>query len=157
MKFTSIFLFILLLAGCAGKESAELQYDVVIVGGGASGTMAGIQSARLGSTTLILEETLWLGGMLTSAGVSAIDGNYKLYSGLWQEFRERLYDHYGGQDSVKTGWVSNVLFEPDVAAEILWDMSEREQTLNVWFNSTVSSLDFVDGKWNIILNKNGRA
>lgn len=47
-------------------------YDVTVVGGGASGTCAAVQSARMGSKTLLLEPTPWLGGMLTSAGVSAV-------------------------------------------------------------------------------------
>jgi predicted flavoprotein YhiN len=50
------------------------------VGGGASGTAAGISAGRLGTKTLIIEPTPWLGGMLTSAGVSAIDGNHQLPS-----------------------------------------------------------------------------
>ena len=61
--------------------------DVLIIGGGASGVTSGIQSARMGANTLILEESTWLGGMLTSAGVSAVDGNYRLPAGtqvpLW--------------------------------------------------------------------------
>ena len=55
--------------------NAGSRYDVVIIGGGASGTTAGIRSARLGAKTLIVEQSPWLGGMLTSAGVSATDGN----------------------------------------------------------------------------------
>ncbi len=61
--------------------SQFIQTDVLIIGGGASGISAGIQSARLGAKTLIVEETPWLGGVLTSAGVSAFDGNNDLPSG----------------------------------------------------------------------------
>ena len=71
MRIISIYLLLLLFACGTSKEQSHKTYDVVVVGGGASGTMAGIQSARLGSVTLIIEETPWLGGMLTSAGVSA--------------------------------------------------------------------------------------
>ena len=39
--------------------------------------------------------------MLTSAGVSAVDGNYDLPAGLFGEFREHLADYYGGLDSLK--------------------------------------------------------
>ncbi|MCT4587580.1 MAG: FAD-dependent oxidoreductase [Carboxylicivirga sp.] len=114
-----------------GKQTATMQTDVLIIGGGASGTMAGIQAARMGVECLIVEETPWLGGMLTSAGVSAVDGNYRLHSGLWEEFRLNLYDYYGGADSVKTGWVSNVLFEPQVGEQILSRMAAAEQKLSV--------------------------
>lgn len=44
--------------------------DILIIGGGASGVAAGIQAARMGSSTIIIEKTSWVGGMLTSAGVS---------------------------------------------------------------------------------------
>lgn len=54
-------------------HSEEDKVDVLIIGGGASGVTSGIQSARMGANTLILEESTWLGGMLTSAGVSAVD------------------------------------------------------------------------------------
>ena len=66
-----------LLTACGGE-----QYDVIVVGGGVSGTTAGIRAARLGVHTLIVEEGPWLGGMLTSAGVSATDGNYRLRGGM---------------------------------------------------------------------------
>lgn len=97
--------------------------DVLIVGGGASGIASGIQSARMGVETMILEETPWLGGMLTSAGVSCVDGNYKLQSGIFGEFLGRLSDHYGGWEAMKTGWVSNVNFEPQTGQGILTEMA----------------------------------
>ena len=75
MRFTGLkYLQLLACLGLFACGSAE-RYDVVIVGGGASGTAAGLQAARMGARTLIVEEFDWLGGMLTSAGVSATDGN----------------------------------------------------------------------------------
>ena len=71
-------------------------YDVCIIGGGASGVTAGIQAARMGAKTIIVEESTWLGGMLTSAGVAATDGNHELPSGLWAEFHQKLATYYGG-------------------------------------------------------------
>lgn len=108
--------------------------------------MAGIQSARLGRETILAEETVWLGGMVTSAGVSAIDGNYNLPSGLWEEFRQNIYHHYGGPDSVKTGWVSNVMFEPNVAANILAKMATDEPNLGVKLQSRLINIQkFAEG------------
>ncbi|MFN9560991.1 MAG: FAD-dependent oxidoreductase, partial [Dolichospermum sp.] len=49
--------------------------DVLVVGGGTGGTVAAIQAARKGVKTILVSEFAWLGGMLTSAGVSAPDGN----------------------------------------------------------------------------------
>ena len=120
---------------------------MLVIGGGASGVTAGIQASRMGVPTLIVEETPWLGGMLTSAGVSAIDGNYNLPAGLWGEFKERLARHYGGLDSLKTGWVSNVLFEPSVGNEILGVMTDAENHLTVWRESRLKSLNRDGGVW----------
>ena len=114
--------------------------DVLIVGGGTSGTTAGIQSARMGAQSLIVEEGPWLGGMLTSAGVSAIDGNHKLPGGLWGEFRDKLEHHYGGANKLSTGWVSKVLFEPSVGKKILADMVAAEPNLEVKYNTSVTGI-----------------
>lgn len=107
--------------------------DVLVIGGGVGGVAAGIQSARLGAKTLIIEESPWLGGMLSAAGVSAIDGNHELPSGIWGEFRSRLYQHYGGPGKVSTGWVSNTHFEPHIADKIFKSMAAAEKKLTVLF------------------------
>ena len=98
-------------------------YDVVVVGGGTGGTAAAIEAARGGVSVLVVEETPWLGGMLTSAGVSAIDGNYRLRGGLFGEFTDSLSARYGGYEALKSGWVSNILFNPAVGAEVLRNMA----------------------------------
>lgn len=131
-------LIMLIAASCSKQFDAET--DILVVGGGTSGVTAGIQSARMGAKALILEETPWLGGMLTAAGVSAVDGNYNLPAGLWGEFRSRLAAHYGGIDSLKTGWVSNVLFEPKVGNEIFKDMVSAEKNLTVWHSTKLLTL-----------------
>ena len=149
LKYPIIFLITFLLS-CATQK-----VDVLVIGGGASGTTAGIQSARLGANTLIVEEFDWLGGMLTSAGVSAIDGNNKLPSGLWGEFRDSLALRYGGIDKLKTGWVSNTLFEPSIGASILLNMVQNEPIAHVWFKSTFISAKKIKNGWNVLVFKNG--
>ena len=52
------------LAGCSLRTAEKV--DVLVVGGGTSGVAAGLQSARMGARTFIIEETDWLGGMLTN-------------------------------------------------------------------------------------------
>ena len=142
MRLNSIILFFtILLFSC--DDSSE--FDVVIVGGGAGGTSAAIQSARNGAKTLLIEETNWLGGMLTSAGVSAIDGNYKLPSGFWGEFKDSLVSHYGSLEALKTGWVSNILFEPKVGNEILKSITQNEKNLKILYSTSTQSVSKHDG------------
>ncbi len=107
------------------------QTDVLVIGGTTSGISAGLQSARLNVPTLIVEETPWLGGMMTAAGVSATDGNHLLNSGIWNEFRSRLRAHYGGEAALATGWVSNTQFEPHIGDRIFKSMASAEPQLSV--------------------------
>lgn len=137
----------------SGAGLSVLSTDVLVIGGGASGTMAGIQAARMGVSAIIVEETPWLGGMLTSAGVSAIDGDYRLYSGLWEEFRQLLYKHYGGADAVKTGWVSNVLFEPKVGERLLSQMTDAEKNLSIMRNARLETILKTTNGWDVIVLK----
>ena len=139
--YNVIIILFFLFVSC--NDSSE--YDVVIVGGGAGGTSAAIQSARNGAKTLLIEETNWLGGMLTSAGVSAIDGNYKLPSGFWGEFKDSLVSHYGSLEALKTGWVSNVLFEPKVGNEILKSITQNEKNLKILYSTSTQSVSKHDG------------
>ena len=110
----------LLCLQCTSTQTRT--HDVVIIGGGTSGTAAAIQAGRMGADVLLLQETEWLGGMLTAAGVSATDGNHKLPAGLWGEFRDSLYARYGSPEALFTGWVSNTQFEPHVGAKIFENM-----------------------------------
>ncbi len=134
--------FLALLAACTPK------YDLVVVGGGTGGTAAAIEAARGGAKVLVVEESPWLGGMLTSAGVSAIDGNYKLRGGLFGEFTDSLAARYGGYEALKSGWVSNILFNPAVGADIFSNMA-REAGVEVKFGTTVTD---ISGHWALTLS-----
>jgi len=118
------------LTACVSREQTK-HTDVLIIGGTTSGFSAGLQSARLNVPTLIVEETPWLGGMMTAAGVSATDGNHRLNSGIWNEFRDKLRSHYGGEAALSTGWVSNTQFEPHIGDSIFKSMASAENQLSV--------------------------
>ncbi len=122
--------------------------EVLVVGGTTGGTAAGIQSARSGAATIIVEQTQWLGGMLTAAGVSCTDGNHALRSGIWEEFRQALYKHYGTKN-LFAGWVSETCFEPHVGDSIFKSWAVAEKKLSVYygwyFDKTLKDGDRVTG------------
>ena len=146
-KNSRIKLMFLLILGCTAVQAQTKTVDVLVVGGGASGTGASIESARLGAKTILIEESSWLGGMLTSAGVSAIDGNDRLPSGFWGEFRDSLVSHYGSRGALTTGWVSYTQFEPSVGNEIFQAMTKKEKNLSVCFNATLQKVSRQNGFW----------
>jgi hypothetical protein len=133
--FLGLFLFI-----CFISKAQKTNYDVVIIGGGAGGTAAALQAARLGAQVAIIEQTNWLGGMLSSAGVSAVDGNNLLAGGIWNEFRDQLYMHYKTRN-LMSGWVSNTLFEPKVADSILKALVGKEKNITLFYNATLKSVE----------------
>ena len=74
----------------AGKTvgSATTQADVLVVGGGAAGTIAAVQAARAGAKTVVIERGSQLGGTTTTGGVS--------FPGL--------FDAWGSQIIAGIGW-----------------------------------------------------
>ena len=106
------------------KSKAEiLTTDILVVGGGTGGTAAAIQAARRNASirVTLVSELPWLGGMLTSAGVSAPDGNElaAFQTGIWGEFLKELRRrHPKGLDN---SWVSFFTYSPAVGAQIFAD------------------------------------
>ena len=148
MKRTALLLMCIMtaLTSCVETE----QVDVLIIGGGASGISAGIQCARMGVPTMIVEETPWVGGMLTAAGVSCVDGNYNLQSGIFGEFADSLAHRYGGWEALKTGWVSNINFEPQVGQEILTNMAAGCEKLEVRRETVMLDVAKEEDKWTVL-------
>lgn len=136
----------LALASCSAPE----QVDVLVVGGGASGTAAGIQAARMGVRTMVLEETPWIGGMLTAAGVSCVDGNNRLRSGIFGEFADSLVARYGSNEVLQSGWVSNINFDPHIGQEILTNMTDAcGSLLDVRREAFVTDVQGEAGDWTV--------
>ncbi|MDG1275652.1 MAG: FAD-dependent oxidoreductase [Algoriphagus sp.] len=138
------------------KSFAQQSFDLIVVGGGASGTSAGISAGRLGIKTLIIEESTWLGGMLTAAGVSAIDGNDKISGGFYGEFKQGLEEYYGGPKNMATGWVSNTLFEPKVASELLQKLASQTPNLEISFESIWNTAIYEEETWTVTFVKAGK-
>lgn len=70
------------------------QYDVVVMGGGISGSMAAIAAAKTGARTLIIESHGFLGGTLTANGVGPMmtfhAGDKLAIQGFTDQLIERL-------------------------------------------------------------------
>lgn len=98
-----------------------LQTQILVVGGGTGGTAAAIQAARRGAQVILVSEFEWLGGMLTSAGVTAPDGNelQAWQTGIWGQFLRELQTRQ--PEGLDHAWVSFFTYEPHIGAEIFAD------------------------------------
>lgn len=102
-------------------SSDVLTTQVLVVGGGTGGTAAAIQAARRGAQVTLVSEFPWLGGMLTSAGVSVPDGNelVAFQTGLWGAFLRELRQRQ--PQGLDHAWVSFFSFDPRLGARIFAD------------------------------------
>lgn len=102
-------------------------FDVIVAGGGTGGFGAAIQAARMGCKVLLVEETDWIGGQMTAAGVCTMDeGTSSIRQhGVYQEFCKIADDYYTAKGK-KTGTcyynVRNFAMEPFVAQKVLYEM-----------------------------------
>ncbi len=104
-------------------------YDVVIIGGGVSGAIAGIASARLGVRTLIVEKMGFLGGMLTAGGVGPMmtfhAGKVQVVRGIAEEVIENMKKLGGSPGHIvdTTGYTYTVTpFDAELLKHVFEDM-----------------------------------
>lgn len=110
----------------AASFLSNSSYDVVVAGAGTSGVAAAIQAARMGVNAALLEQTDWVGGQATSAGVSTMDQAGLIHaSGIYGEFISRIKQHYYTIGlSISTCYYSDSSwrFEPRVGRQVFLDM-----------------------------------
>ena len=102
-------------------------YDVIVVGGGEAGVAAAIQASLLNVSVALTEETDYIGGMMTAAGVSSMDGNYQGFhrTGIYKNFTDRVikyYDSIGRSTGICYWSIWVICFEPKVGETILRQM-----------------------------------
>jgi len=118
-----------------------MNWDVVVWGGGSGGVAAAVQAARAGAKTLLLTPGIWLGGMLSSAGVSAPDGHELTcwQTGLWGALLRDLKRSV--PDGLDHNWVSCFGFRPSQAESVLQRWVAEESQLSWWSEVTLLEVE----------------
>ncbi|MFK8182834.1 MAG: FAD-dependent oxidoreductase [Phormidesmis sp.] len=122
-----------------------VECEILIVGGGLSGTSTAYESLLAGRDVCMTELTDWVGGQISSQGTSALDEakmqrSLLFYAEGYKNLRQRIEKMYG---ELNPGgcWVSVSCFLPVDANNILMDMLQeaaREGGGELkWFPSTV--------------------
>jgi hypothetical protein len=130
--------------------------DVVVVGGTLGGVAAATHAMRTGAQTCMIEVTPWLGGQVSSQGVSAIDESrsmrqFQNFSESWREFKRlirsqpvRLPGWTGMSDrqftyETNSCWVGSLCFLPRAganASEQLLQSALASSPQSRWATST---------------------
>ncbi len=136
----------------------KITTEVLVVGGGTGGVAAAIQAARSGAKTILVSEFAWLGGMLTSAGVAAPDGNElsAWRTGIWGAYLTELQVRQKSSSKnsgLNNSWVSLTSYNPALGASIFADWVAQEANLT-WIknyrpsavqskHSRISTVEFI--------------
>jgi FAD dependent oxidoreductase len=127
--------------------------DIMVAGGGLSGTATAYEGLLAGKTVCMTEITDWVGGQITAQGVSALDERptqraKKYFPRGYLEFRQKIQDYYGKLNPGDC-WVSEACFLPKDADNILYRMlrtAERKGKGKLyWYPNTVVK-DLIVGK-----------
>ncbi len=116
----------------------RLETDLAIIGGSLGGVAAALAALELGARVVMTEASDWLGGQLTSQGVTPLDEHAYIETfgatRRYAELRARVRAHYrrvygapermpgGAPLNPGNGWVSRLCFEPRVGVAVLGEM-----------------------------------
>lgn len=112
--------------------------DVLVAGASTGGVAAALAAASGGHRVCLTEETTWVGGQITSQGVSAFDGNRYIETtggtATFARLRQGIRDYFGRHYKLSPAgaaekyfnpggcWVSALCFEPRVGLLVLHRM-----------------------------------
>lgn len=122
----------------ADRRITQVSGTLLIVGGGLGGVAAAVAACRAGSQRVVLtEETLWIGGQLTSQAVPPDEhpwieeaGCTRSYRWFRDEVRRRFISDFPVTAATRSqarinpggGWVSRLCHEPRLALSVLQSM-----------------------------------
>jgi len=105
---------------CRSVPAAEQEsYDVVIYGGTSAGVAAAMQASRMGKSAVLIEPSMYLGGLTTSGLGWTDSGNKAAIGGIAREFYRTVKRHYDRPQS----WVHEKPADYDryhPAADAMW-------------------------------------
>ena len=130
--------------------------EVAVIGGTLGGIAAAAHAMQAGAQTCMIELTPWLGGQISSQGVSALDESAILrqrlnYSPSWARFRDRIANQPVALpdwvplsspqlvDNLNSCWVGTLCFLPSAGATAAQELIEDAVTLSPgsqWATST---------------------
>ncbi len=130
-------------------------YDVVVVGGGTAGTVAAVQAARAGASTLLVEKNGMLGGTMTVAGVNNpalfFAWGRQVIAGIGWELVKATLDETGQDlpdmaDVEAEHWRHHIRIDRAVFAALA-DEAAVEAGVDILFHTMIADAEREDGGW----------
>lgn len=127
-------------------------FDVIIAGGGDSGSVAAIAAGRCGASVLVIEQSGFLGGTLTGCGVGPMmtfhAGEKQVIKGIMQEIVDELVKRGYSSGHVKdtTQYISYLTPFSSEGLKLVLDEMVTGAGCNVLFHTFVGGTETKDGK-----------
>jgi FAD dependent oxidoreductase len=131
--------------GLSATPVNSVTCDLLVVGGGFSGTATAYEALLAGKTVCMTDITDWVGGQVSSQGVSALDErktqrDRNIFPRGYKEFRQRIVDRYGKLNPGAC-WVSVSCFLPKdghvILTKMLKDAAIKGKGQLKWYPNTV--------------------
>ncbi|MBE3583569.1 MAG: FAD-dependent oxidoreductase [Limnochordaceae bacterium] len=138
--------------GSTAAAGETVRCSLLIVGGGTGAVAAAVAAAAQGLQVVMTEPTFWLGGQLTSQGVSALDehsyietfGGTSRYNRLRQLIRAHYRQRYSltaeaaSREELNPGnaWVSRLCFEPQAGLAAIATLLQEAGQVQVYYGTT---------------------
>lgn len=119
----------------------ELKADIVVIGGGLGGVAAALSALRLGRSVVLAEETVWLGGQMTTQAVPPDENP-------WIETEAGTASYLRLRQAVRSYYRRNYELLPEAAADPLLNPgSGNVSPLCAEPRSAVSAIDDMLAPW----------
>jgi len=123
--------------------------DVLVVGGGTAGVIAGIVAARNGAETIIVEKQECLGGMFTAGMLGILvcfsDKERVIVKGIPWEIRSKM-DQLNAlvEENVQTD--AYTIYDPEAAKVVCDELAENQSNLTIYLNTLAVDSVMKDNK-----------
>ena len=128
----------------------DLDFDVVVIGGGSAGVSAAVTAARSGARTLLVERHGFFGGMATASLVHSICGLYMIreesgpvaaHRGFPRELELRLIESGAASEPVRMGKLDVLPVSPPRVAYVLDQVTAEVGGLEVLLHTELVSVE----------------
>ena len=130
----------------------ELHYDVCVIGGGPTGTVAAIAAARKGMKTILVEQHAYLGGALTACGtgpqMTFHAGEKQVVLGIPQEMAQEMVKRGFSTGHVKDGvgfCDTTTAFDPE-GMKVVWEDMVMESGAQLLYHAVFTGCQVENGK-----------